>query len=95
MDNGAKKGGSIPVLDTVQKAPGLETLWQLHYSEEGESHNTTEEYIANPTGVDGNFIKLTGSGDGSFDVMNSRTKNSRHYPATQTQTSSTGGKGID
>jgi competence protein ComEC len=80
MDNGAKKGGSTPVLDTVAKAPGMETLWQLHYSEEGgEEHNTAKEYIANPQGRDGNYLELIGSGDGSFDVMNSGTKQTKHY----------------
>ena len=53
MDNGEKKGGSTPVLDTVRKAPGLETLWQLHFSDEGGAeHNTAEEYIANLSGRD-------------------------------------------
>jgi competence protein ComEC len=80
MDNGAKKGGSTPTLDTIGKAPGLETLWELHYSEEGgEEHNTALEYIANPEGMDGEFLELIGSGDGSFDVLNSRTKQTKHY----------------
>jgi hypothetical protein len=80
MDNGAKKGGSTPTLDTIGKAPGLETLWELHYSEEGgEEHNTALEYIANPEGMDGEFLELIGSGDGSFDVVNSRTKQTKHY----------------
>jgi competence protein ComEC len=83
MDNGEKKGGSTPVLQTVAKAPGLETLWQLHYSAEGGSaNNTAAEYIANPQGTDaGNFIELTAGGDGSFDVLNSRTKATKHYAA--------------
>jgi len=83
MDNGEKKGGSTPVLQTVAKAPGLETLWQLHFSAEGGSaNNTAAEYIANPQGTDnGNFIELTAAGDGSFDVLNSRTKVSKHYAA--------------
>src|ERR1700694_3580968 len=29
MNNGAKKGGSTPTFETIAKAPGLETLWQL------------------------------------------------------------------
>ncbi|RZU41925.1 ComEC/Rec2 family competence protein [Edaphobacter modestus] len=83
MDNGGKKGGSTSVLDTITHAPGLETLWQLHLSEEGgEEHNTHEEYIANLEGPeDGNFLELTGAGDGSFDVLNSRTGQTKHYAA--------------
>ncbi|HTF64730.1 MAG TPA: MBL fold metallo-hydrolase [Edaphobacter sp.] len=83
MDNGAKKGGSPSVLDTIAAAPGLETMWQLHFSEEGgEEHNTAEEYIANLEGQEkGNYLELIGAGDGSFDVLNSRTGDTKHYAA--------------
>jgi len=83
MDNGAKKGGSIPTLDTISKAPGLETLWQLHYSDEGGSvHNTTGQYIANLQGTDeGRFLELSASKDGSFEVLNSRTNLVQKYPS--------------
>jgi len=85
MDNGARKGGSIPTLETLSNAPGLETLWQLHYSEEGGSaHNTSERYIANVQGADGGyFLKLTAAADGSFEVMNSRTHFVQKYPGVQ------------
>jgi beta-lactamase superfamily II metal-dependent hydrolase len=83
MDNGAKKGGSIPTLDTVRKAPGIETLWQLHYSDEGgPAHNAPAEYIANLDGPDaGHDIEVTASRDGSFTVHNSRTGADKHYTA--------------
>ncbi len=83
MGNGAKKGGSTPTLETVSKAPGLETLWQLHYSEEGGSaHNTDERYIANIQGPDnGNYLVLTAAKNGSFEVLNSRTNYEQKYPA--------------
>jgi competence protein ComEC len=83
MDNGEKKGGSIAVLDTVQHAPGLETLWQLHYSDEGgKVHNTAAEYIANLDGPDaGHDIEVTASRDGSFTVRNSRNAVEKHYTA--------------
>ena len=32
MNNGARKGGDLPVLQTVKSAPGLEDLWMLHYA---------------------------------------------------------------
>ena len=35
MDNGARKGGTPSILDIIRKSPGLEDLWQLHFSEEG------------------------------------------------------------
>jgi beta-lactamase superfamily II metal-dependent hydrolase len=83
MDNGEKKGGSTPTLKTIAAAPGLETLWQLHYSDEGgPQYNTAAKYIANPQGTDaGHFIELTGSRDGSFKVENSRTGYVQDYPA--------------
>jgi beta-lactamase superfamily II metal-dependent hydrolase len=83
MDNGATKGGSIPVLDTVRHAPGLQALWQLHYSDEGgAAHNTAAEYIANLDGPDaGHDIEVTASRDGSFTVHNGRTGGEKHYAA--------------
>jgi competence protein ComEC len=83
MDNGAKKGGSTPTMETFAKAPGLETLWQLHYSEEGgAAHNTQAEYIANPDGPDaGKGLELMGARDGSFEVLNERTGVEKHYGA--------------
>jgi competence protein ComEC len=81
MDDGETKGGSTPTLVTVATSPGLETAWQLHYSVEGGAeHNTAAAYIANMPGVDaGHYLELTGSKDGSFDVLNSRTKMVKHY----------------
>ncbi|MGH9735223.1 MAG: ComEC/Rec2 family competence protein [Candidatus Acidiferrales bacterium] len=83
MDNGETKGGSTSVLDTIQKSPGLENLWQLHYSDEGGAkHNAAPEYIANlDKGSDGNYIEVTASAAGSFSVFNSRTGKTKEYPA--------------
>ncbi|WP_263382267.1 ComEC/Rec2 family competence protein [Granulicella arctica] len=81
MDNGETKGGSAAPLELIAKAPGLETLWQLHYSKEGgPTRNTAAAYIANPQGTDAaNYLELIGSKDGSFDILNSRTGDVRHY----------------
>jgi len=83
MDNAAAKGGNIPVLDTIRQSPKLETLWQLHYSEEGGAeHNTAAEYIANSQGPDqGNYIVVKASPKGSFTVFNSGNKQSKTYGA--------------
>jgi competence protein ComEC len=83
MDNGAKKGGTPSAWDIIEQSPHLEDLWQLHYSEEGgAAHNVANELIANPDGPDaGNYLELIGSTDGSFDVFNSRTQKTKHYPA--------------
>jgi competence protein ComEC len=83
MDNGAKKGGSPAAWEVIEKAPGLEDLWQLHYSEEGgDTHNVAAPFLANLQGPDaGNYLKITASADGSFDVFNSRTRETKKYAA--------------
>ena len=92
MDNAAKKGGSTPVLDTILHAPGLQTLWQLHYSEEGgQAHNTDAKYIANVQGADSaHTLVLTASPDGHFQVLNTRTGYSQSYNATPGNASHSG-----
>jgi competence protein ComEC len=82
MDNGATKGGSPSVWDVITKAPGLEDLWQLHYSEEGgPSHNVAERRIANLQGPDtGYYLKATVREDGGFEVFNSRDGATKAYP---------------
>lgn len=89
MDNGETKGGSTPTLETIRAIPGLQALWQLHYSDEGgPQHNTPAEYIANlqgtgPKGTDaGNYFKVTVSKDGTFTVTNFRTDRTMQYHAT-------------
>lgn len=83
MDNGSDKGGTPSAWDIIDKTPGLENLWQLHYSEEGgATHNVPTEFIANPHGPDGgHYFKLTAWPNGTFEVFNSRTQKTKRYPA--------------
>jgi competence protein ComEC len=83
MNNAATKGGAPEIIAEILKSPGLETLWQLHYSEKGgRENNTAAEYIANPQGGDpGNYLRLTATPKGSFAIYNSGTKQSKEYPA--------------
>ena len=83
MDNGARKGGSPSAYDVIKAAPGLEGLWQLHFSEEGgKEHNAPDSYIANVDEADSGFyLKLTAHEDGSFEVYNPRNKRTQSYPA--------------
>lgn len=83
MDNGARKGGTPSTWDIIETSPRLETLWQLHFSEEGgPTHNVAPEFIANPEGPDaGNYLELVARRDGSFEILNSRTGNAKHYSA--------------
>ncbi|MES1255468.1 MAG: MBL fold metallo-hydrolase [Acidobacteriota bacterium] len=61
MNNGPTKGGAAETIATLRSAPGLEDIWQLHYSTErpanavfeesgvqgGKTQNAPETFIAN------------------------------------------------
>jgi competence protein ComEC len=80
MNNGARKGGSPDAWQIVKDSPGLEDLWQLHYAEAGgKDHNVADSFIANVDQGDGNYIKLTAEGNGSFTVRNQRNKFEKAY----------------
>jgi hypothetical protein len=85
MDNGAKKGGSLPTVKLLDAVPGLRAMWQLHRSEEAGQYNVPDERIANLEGDDasdvGNYLKVSASKNGSFTVYNSRTGKVVAYPA--------------
>ena len=82
MNNGAKKGGEPSAWQIIKDSPGLEDIWQLHYSVAGGSdHNVRDSFIANvdEVGDAGSYLKLTAQQDGSFTVYNSRNKFGRSY----------------
>ncbi len=82
MDNGATKGGSPAAWETIEHAPGLQDLWQLHFAEGNALQNVQAERIANlKGGTEGNYLKLTVAPDGALSIMNSRTGASKNYPA--------------
>lgn len=81
MENGPKKGDSPEAWQTVHDSPGLQDLWQLHYTESsGPDHNVAKDYIANLDGDrDGHSIKVTAQADGTFTVLNSRNQKEQTY----------------
>jgi beta-lactamase superfamily II metal-dependent hydrolase len=87
MNNGARKGGDLPVLQTIKSAPGLEDLWMLHYAVvAGAEGNVEEPRIANLGDVADPAVKDTGFGinvtvqpNGSFTVVNERNNVSKTY----------------
>jgi beta-lactamase superfamily II metal-dependent hydrolase len=84
MNNGAKKGGTPEAWQAVKSAPGLEEIWQVHYSlAGGKENNAPEQFIANPGEAEdsGNWIKLSANEDGSFTVTNGRNNFSKTYAA--------------
>ena len=80
MNNGAHKGGDPETLDILKKSPGLQDLWQLHYSNSGGQKNASADFIANPKEpCDAKLIKVTAQRDGTFTVINTRNSFSRTY----------------
>lgn len=87
MNNGARKGGDLPVLQTISTAPGLEDLWMLHYSvAAGTEGNVAEPLIANLGDVSDPAVKDTGFGinvtvqpNGTFTVVNERNSLTKTY----------------
>ena len=48
MNNGTRKGGTIPAFQVLHSSPGLEDLWQLHWSHSaGIELNAPGVFIAN------------------------------------------------
>jgi hypothetical protein len=88
MNNGARKGGDLAVLQTVRSAPGLEDLWMMHYAvAAGAEANVAEPFIANPGDVPDPAVPDRGFGisvsvqpNGSFTVVNERNKVAKTYP---------------
>jgi hypothetical protein len=82
MANGPRKGGAPQSWDTLRGAPGLEDIWQLHYSlAGGAEHNPPDQFVANPDGpADAAYwLKLSAQDDGGFTVTNPRTGFTKTY----------------
>jgi competence protein ComEC len=48
MNNGTRKGGQPEVMKTLHSSPGLEDLWQMHFSElSGQEYTVPGLFIAN------------------------------------------------
>jgi len=81
MENGAQKGDSPEAWQTVHDSPGLQDLWQLHFTAaSGTEHNVPKDDIANLDGdADGHYVKVSALSDGTFTVVNSRNHKERTY----------------
>jgi hypothetical protein len=95
MNNGPRKGGSPQTFEILAESPGLEDLWQIHYSVvAGDEHNRAEEFIANldegaplPGAAAGapvhmgsaHWIRLSAQSNGEFSVTNTRTGYTKRY----------------
>ena len=85
MNNGPRKGGDPEVLDIVRSSPGLEDLWQLHYSPKGgDAKNAPKDFCANITDpCEGKPIHVVVQRDGTFTVTNTRNGFSKTYKPKQ------------
>jgi competence protein ComEC len=82
MDNGARKGGSKPTVETIRAIPGLKAEYQLHYSEEAGADNPPNAFLANLQGPDTGYgVEVTADEDGNISVTNERTGATERYPA--------------
>ena len=81
MNNGAKKGGSPSAWQVIHSSPGLQDLWQLHFSiAGGKENNVADPFIANvDTSDEGHYLVLTAESNGTFTVTNSRNKYTKTY----------------
>ena len=86
MNNAAVKGGHADTFATLHSSPGLEDVWQIHFSTENaaEGDNSPADFIANLDGSPGHvghYIKISAHADGSFTVTNTRNGFSKDYRA--------------
>jgi competence protein ComEC len=81
MNNGPRKGGFPDAWKLLHDAPGLEDMWQLHFSVAGgKERNAADPFIANlEEQCQGMYLKVSASEDGSFTVFNPRNKYSKTY----------------
>jgi hypothetical protein len=107
MNNGTRKGGQPAAMQVLYSAPGLEDLWQLHFSQlSGQEYTVPGLFIANSVDEEqsampiapltggqrgagapprlvhngeAHWIKVSGQGDGSFTVTNSRNGFTKEY----------------
>ena len=79
MNNGLSKGGARVTYEALHRVPGLEDVWQLHASSDAGEANFPSKYIANLDESSSYWIKLVASEDGSFRVLNQRTREWRTY----------------
>jgi competence protein ComEC len=81
MGNGARKGADPETWPILRATPGLEDIWQVHYSANGaQATNPPEDFIANLEPTDGyKLIKLSAESDGTFIVTNTRNGFSKTY----------------
>ena len=81
-NNAERKGIAPEVVKTLRSSPGIQDVWQSHFSTmAGPDGNAPEQFLANMSAQDcqGFSIKISARRDGSFTVTNMRNKFSKTY----------------
>ena len=83
MNNGPRKGGNPAAWKVLKASPGLEDLWQLHFSIAGaKDANVPDSFIGNvEERCEGKYLKVSAEATGAFTVYNSRNKYAKSYAA--------------
>ena len=81
MGNGATKGADPQTWPILRATPGLEDIWQDHYSANGtKDTNPPDDFIANLEPADEyKSIKLSAESNGTFTLTNTRNGFSKAY----------------
>jgi len=81
LGNGARKGGDPPSWPLLRATPGLEDIWQSHYSAAGTAEtNPPQDFIVNVDPTDGGLaLKLVAEKSGRFILTNPRNGFSKTY----------------
>ena len=81
-NNAERKGIAPEVVKTLRSSPGIQDIWQSHFSAmAGPDNNAPEQFLANMSAQDcqGFAIKVSARRDGSFTVTNMRNNFSKTY----------------
>ncbi len=80
MSNGPNKGGDPASWPILRGAPGMEDIWQTHFSNAGgPANNPPADFIANIDQTEGKWLHISAQPDGSFTVTNSRNGFTKTY----------------
>jgi len=87
LNNGERKGGGARTFASLHQASaaagrsGIADVWQLHRSSNPGAENFADSRMANVDESTAHWLKVSASEDGSFIVTNTRTGETKAYPA--------------
>jgi beta-lactamase superfamily II metal-dependent hydrolase len=82
MNNGARKGGDAAAWKVFKDSPGLEDLWQMHFTvAAGKEANISDPFIANLESPGGQNLLVEAQATGEFRVLNLRNRFEKVYKA--------------